>query len=96
MLRRCLGQIAARNPRVVRVSAIGLLSSIEARTEGIDDAEAAVLGLRHTMYENGVIARCAQAGDVVTVVFYPALVVDEEAIERGVKGVGDALASVLG
>ena len=96
VLRGCLEQIAAQNPRIVRVSAIGLLSSIEARTEGIADVEAVVFGLRHTMYENGVIARCSQAGDVVTVVFYPALVVDEEAVERGVEGVGDALASVLG
>lgn len=95
VLRSNLDEIAERNSRIVRVSAIGLLSSIEASVEGIEDVEAAVFGLRHAMYENGVIARCSQAEDVVTIVFYPALVVDERAIEQGVEGVGDALDSVL-
>jgi adenosylmethionine-8-amino-7-oxononanoate aminotransferase len=92
----CLEQVAARNPRIVRVSAIGLLSSIEACAEGIADVEAAIVGLRHMIYENGVIARCSQDRGVITVVFYPTLVIAEEAVESGVREVGDALASAFG
>jgi adenosylmethionine-8-amino-7-oxononanoate aminotransferase len=95
-LRRGLEAIAAQNARVVRVTVIGLLSSIELSAAGIDNVERAVLRVRHAMYENGVIARCSQAGEVVTVVFYPALVVSEADLERGVRAVGDAVGSVLG
>jgi hypothetical protein len=48
------------------------------------------------MYENGVIARCSRAGDVVSVVFYPALVVEEQDLVDGVAGVADALESAFG
>lgn len=95
-LRRSLEALAARNARVVRVTAIGLLSSIELSVDGIANVEEAVLRTRHAMYENGVLARCSQAGDVMTVVFYPALVVAAEDIEHGVRAVGDALGAVLG
>jgi adenosylmethionine-8-amino-7-oxononanoate aminotransferase len=95
-LRQGLDAIAAENERVVRVTAIGLLSSVELSTAGVDSVDHAVLRVRHAMYENGVIARCSQAGDVLTVVFYPALVVDEAELERGVRAVGDAVGSVLG
>jgi adenosylmethionine-8-amino-7-oxononanoate aminotransferase len=48
------------------------------------------------MYENGVIARAAQGGDLLSVVFYPPLVVSEDDLERGVAAVADALGSALG
>jgi adenosylmethionine-8-amino-7-oxononanoate aminotransferase len=95
-LRRRLEALAAGNARVVRITAIGLLSSIELSVDGIENVEEVVLRVRHAMYENGVIARCAQAGDVMTVVFYPALVVSADDLERGVLAVGDALESVIG
>ena len=53
-----------------------------------------VLRVRHAMYENGVIARAAQAGDLLSVVFYPPLVVSETDLEerrgrrRGRTGLG--------
>lgn len=96
LLQRSLEAFAARNGRVVRVTAIGLLSSIELSVDGIDDVEEVVLRVRHAMYEHGVLARCSQAGDVVSVVFYPALVVRADDLERGVRAVGDAVESVVG
>ena len=59
------------------------------------DGNAAVR-VRHAMYENGVIARASQAGDLLSVVFYPALVVSEDDLERGVAAVADALGSAVG
>jgi adenosylmethionine-8-amino-7-oxononanoate aminotransferase len=94
VLRRALDALAAANPRVLRTSVIGLLSSIELDVAGADAD--AVLRVRHAMYEHGVIARAAQAGDLLSVVFYPALVVSEADLEGGVAAVADALDSVLG
>jgi acetylornithine/succinyldiaminopimelate/putrescine aminotransferase len=48
------------------------------------------------MYEQGVLVRCSQAGGILTVVFYPALVVSDDDVERGVLAVGNALEAVLG
>jgi adenosylmethionine-8-amino-7-oxononanoate aminotransferase len=94
VLRRGLDALAGENPRVTRTSAIGLLSSIELNVDG-SDGNAAVR-VRHAMYENGVIARAAQGGDLLSVVFYPPLVVSEDDLERGVAAVADALGSALG
>ena len=96
VLLRSLEAVAAGTARVRRITAIGLLSSIELDVDGIADADEVVLRVRHAMYENGVLARCSQSGDVLTVVFYPALVVDEDDVERGVSAVGNALEAVLG
>jgi adenosylmethionine-8-amino-7-oxononanoate aminotransferase len=91
-----LEAVAARIPQVVRISAIGLLSSVEVEIDARYDPDSLVLALRHAMYENGVIARAAHGGGVATVVFYPVLTVDEDEVERGIAGVADALESVLG
>jgi putrescine aminotransferase len=96
VLRACLEDVAASLRRVCRTTAVGLLSSIEVRVEGLDDAEGLVLDLRHAIYESGVLARCSKAGDVVTVVFYPALVVAPDEIEAGVRAVGSALERCVG
>ena len=93
VLRRGLDAIAEANPRVLRTSAIGLLSSIELDVAGVDSD--AVLRVRHAMYENGVIARASQAGDLLSVVFYPVLVVSEADLEGGVSAVAEALDSVI-
>ena len=95
LLRSGLEALAARNARVMRVTAIGLLSSIELSADGIEDSEEVVLRVRHAMYQNGVIARSSHANGIVTVVFYPALVVSADDLERGVVAVGDAVESVL-
>lgn len=95
-LRRSLDAIADRTERVRRVTAIGLLSSIELDLDGVEDVDEVVLRVRHALYENGVLARCSQAGDVLTVVFYPALIVNDDDVERGVRGVGNALVAAVG
>ena len=94
-LRAALQAVAAAEPRVLRVSAIGLLSSLEVDVGASDDPEALVRALRHALYEQGVLARCSSAAGVLSVVFYTALVVDEADVEQGVAGVGRALAAVL-
>jgi adenosylmethionine-8-amino-7-oxononanoate aminotransferase len=96
MLRGGLEAFAARFPRVTRISVLGLLSSVELSIDGAGDVDDLVLRVRHAMYENGVLARCAGAGGVLSVVFYPPLVVGEEDLERGVAAVAGALESVLG
>ena len=47
---------AMRYPRLLRVSAIGLLSSVEVDIGGFDDPDTLVIDLRHAMYEHGLIA----------------------------------------
>jgi adenosylmethionine-8-amino-7-oxononanoate aminotransferase len=96
VLRRCLDAVAARIDRVRRITAIGLLSSIELDVEGVADVDDVLLRVRHAMYEQGVLVRCSQAGGILTVVFYPALVVSDDDVERGVLAVGNALEAVLG
>jgi adenosylmethionine-8-amino-7-oxononanoate aminotransferase len=96
VLRRQLESLRATVPDVARISVIGLLSSIEIDVSRRSDHERLVLAVRHRMYENGVVARCSCSGGVLTVVFYPALVVDEHGLESGVAGVGKALALALG
>lgn len=93
-LQASLDHLAARNARVVRITAIGLLSSIEVNTDGIGNVDELVLRLRHAMYENGVIARCSQAGEVVSIVFYPALVATADDVQSGVRAVEAALESL--
>ncbi len=96
ILRAGLESVGASLPRAYRVTAVGLLSSIEVSVNGFDDVDGVVLDVRHAMYENGVLARCSRAEDVVTVVFYPPLVVAPEEIEAGVQAVGNALEGCLG
>jgi adenosylmethionine-8-amino-7-oxononanoate aminotransferase len=96
VLRRWLDAVAARIDRVRRITAIGLLSSIELDVEGVADVDDVLLRVRHAMYEQGVLVRCSQAGGILTVVFYPALVVSDDDVERGVLAVGNALEAVLG
>ena len=96
LLRASLEAVAARLPRARCTTVVGLLSSIEVNADGLEDVGDLVLRIRHEMYENGVLARCSQAGDVVTVVFYPALIVGPHEIEAGVAAVGNALDTCLG
>lgn len=95
-LRANLERVAARVRNVLRVSAIGLLSSIEVDVAALAAPDTAVIALRHEMYERGVIARCAHSAGVLSVVFYTPLVVSEGDLEHGVAVVGEALEAVLG
>jgi adenosylmethionine-8-amino-7-oxononanoate aminotransferase len=96
VLRRELETLGDTVPRLLRVAAIGLLSSVELDIGGFDDPDTLVIDLRHVMYEHGLIARVSHAADTLTVVFYPALVVSEADVVAGVHALRDALARVLG
>jgi adenosylmethionine-8-amino-7-oxononanoate aminotransferase len=95
VLRRELETISPLLGRRVRVSVIGLLSSVEVDAADVDDPDGLVLAARHSMYEHGVIARASCTAGILTVVFYPALVVGEQDVVEGVEGLRDALADVL-
>jgi adenosylmethionine-8-amino-7-oxononanoate aminotransferase len=93
-LRRELEQIEPFLGLTVRVSVIGLLSSVEVEAD-IDDSDSLVMAIRHAMYERGVIARASYAGGILTVVFYPVLTVGERDIVEGVEALKNALGDVL-
>jgi putrescine aminotransferase len=85
-----------RIPAVVRVSVIGLLSSVEFRLPRDATAAAdAVLRIRARCYEAGVIARGAAfeaASQGIGAMFmYPPLVVSEDAVRSAIATIGDAL-----
>ncbi len=91
-----LGALRERIDGVLRVSVLGLLSSVEVDISGHPDPAALLTEVRHETYERGLIVRCAQADGVLTIVFYPTLVVDEEEVAAGTRLLGDALADLLG
>lgn len=91
-----LEALGERIDGVLRVSVLGLLSSVEVDISGHPDPAGLLTEVRHETYERGVIVRCAQAEGVLTVVFYPTLVVDDEDVSTGTRLLGDALADVLG
>ncbi len=90
-----LTELSAKNELVYRTSAIGLLGSVELDVGRLDDPMDVLIALRHAMYERGLLARSALEGDVLTVVFYPTLVVDEDDLATGVANLYEALAEVL-
>ena len=95
VLRRELERVHQATSRVVAISVIGLLASIELDVADRDDAQDLLIGLRHELYEHGVIARCAVGDGILTVVFYPTLVVSEEDLAFGGQAVADAVGAVM-
>ena len=95
VLRRELDRVHEATSRVVAISVIGLLASIELDVADRDDAQDLLIGLRHELYEHGVIARCAVGDGILTVVFYPTLVVSEEDLAFGGQAVADAVGAVM-
>jgi adenosylmethionine-8-amino-7-oxononanoate aminotransferase len=91
-----LDAIRSVTGRVRRVSCIGLLSSIELDVSDRGNGQAILTRLRHELYERGLIARCSVAGGVLTVVFYPTLIVSANEIALGTKIIGEALLAALG
>jgi adenosylmethionine-8-amino-7-oxononanoate aminotransferase len=91
-----LEAVGERTGRVLRVSAIGLLGSVEIDVSDHPDPAALLSEVRHETYERGVIVRCAQGEGVLTVVFYPMLVATEEDVATGTRVLDDALVAVLG
>jgi adenosylmethionine-8-amino-7-oxononanoate aminotransferase len=91
-----LNALRERIDGVLHVSALGLLSSVEVDISAHPDPARLLLDLRHETYERGLIVRCAQADGVLTVVFYPTLVVGEEDVATGIRLLGDTLTDLLG
>jgi adenosylmethionine-8-amino-7-oxononanoate aminotransferase len=81
--------------RVLRITAIGLLSSVELAVEDHPDPAGLLVDLRHEAYERGLIVRLAQAEGILTIVFYPTLVVGEDDMNAGTRILADAVAAKL-
>jgi adenosylmethionine-8-amino-7-oxononanoate aminotransferase len=96
VLTRELERVREATSRVLRISVVGLLSSVELDVSDRQDAADLLIALRHEMYERGLIARGSAGDGVLTVVFYPTLVVSEEDIAFGTQALADAVAAVLG
>ena len=90
-----LSRASARTGRGLRTSAIGLLGSVELDVSDHRDPVGLLSELRHETYDSGLIVRCAQAEGVLTVVFYPTLVVNADEVARGTELLGDALEALL-
>ena len=95
-VRAGLEALSDRIDGVLRVSVLGLLSSVEVDISSHPDPAALLTDVRHETYERGLIVRCAQADGVLTIVFYPTLVVGEEDVATGTRLLGDTLADLLG
>ena len=59
------------------------------------DPAALLLDLRHELYERGLIVRGAQADGILTIVFYPTLVVTAEEVDEGTSILADGAALSL-
>jgi adenosylmethionine-8-amino-7-oxononanoate aminotransferase len=91
-----LDAIGEVTDRVLRVSAIGLLSSVELDVSDHPDPAALLVDLRHEAYERGLIVRLAHGEGILTVVFYPTLVVTEEDVRAGTAILAGSVAEKLG
>ncbi len=95
VLRKELERVREATPRVVAISVIGLLSSVELDVADRDNELDLLVALRHEMYERGLIARGAVGDGILTVVFYPTFVVSEDDLAFGAQALADAVAAVL-
>ncbi len=83
VLERGLARVGERTGRPSRTSVIGLLGSVEIDVSDQADPAVLLLDLRHELYERGLIVRGAQADGILTIVFYPTLVVSAEEVDEG-------------
>jgi adenosylmethionine-8-amino-7-oxononanoate aminotransferase len=95
VLRRELERVREATQCVVAISVIGLLSSVELDVADRDNPQDLLISLRHEMYERGLIARAAVGDGILTVVFYPTLVVSEDDLAFGAQALADAVAAVM-
>ena len=90
--RAAFDAVAAASERPTRVSALGLMTGIEV---AVDEPPADLaLQIRHALYARGMAVRTGVADGVAAVLFYPPLIVDEEAVRSGIAAIGDGLAEV--
>jgi putrescine aminotransferase len=93
-LRRRLDEIANEAPWPSRASVIGLLGSLEFDVPADVDAEWFRALLWHESYEHGVVVRVTRAGQIVSVFFYPPLIITDQAMKEGLDRLGAAVRKV--
>lgn len=85
VLRRELERLRQSVGRVREVAVIGLLSSVNCDIADLPDPDRAVRHVRKTAYDNGLLVRVARDGGLLSVHFYPPLIVTEDDICSGVR-----------
>ena len=90
-----LARVGDLTQRLRHASVIGLLGSVEIDVSDHRDPASLLADVRHEMYEAGLIARGAQADGILTIVFYPTLVVTAEEVATGTAILADAVADRL-
>ncbi|KAB7623734.1 aspartate aminotransferase family protein [Verminephrobacter sp. Larva24] len=91
ILRRELQRLQNAVARVRYLSVIGLLSSVIVDISDRPDPDAVIRRVRNIAYDNGLLARVARDGALLSVHFYPPLVVAEQDIVAGVRALEIAL-----
>lgn len=82
-------------PWPTRVSAIGLLGSLEIKLPPEVDAERFRAQTWHECYQHGVVVRVTRSGDVVSVFFYPALTISGQRLQDGLDRLLVAMRRVI-
>ena len=95
ILRRELEHLASAVPQTLRVSVIGLMSSVEVDASRSGDMARFVRRVRHEAYENNLLVRVNPDGARVSAFFYPPLTVTEEDIVIGVKSLAAAFGAAF-
>jgi adenosylmethionine-8-amino-7-oxononanoate aminotransferase len=90
-----LARVGDLTQRLRHVSIIGLLGSVEIDVSDHTDPASLLADVRHEMFERGLIARGAQGDGILTIVFYPTLVVTAEEVAKGTAILADAVADRL-
>jgi len=90
VLRRELERLGSALSEVIRVSVIGLMSSVEVDASQVGDMPSFVRRVRHEAYKNNLLARVNPDGTRVSGFFYPPLNVTAEDIVTGVDALEKA------
>lgn len=94
VLRSRLEEIAGKTPWPSRASVIGLLGSLEICVPDEIDAEWLRAQLFHESYQRGVAVRVTRAAQVVSVFFYPPLIIGNERLREGLDLLAGAVRAV--
>ncbi|MBI00878.1 MAG: aspartate aminotransferase family protein [Chloroflexi bacterium] len=95
VLRYELEKIAQTIPQAIRVSVIGLMSSIEVNVSGVKDIPRMVRRVRHEAYQNDLLVRVNPDSDRISAFFYPPLTVTKENIIAGIRSLEVAFNAAL-
>jgi adenosylmethionine-8-amino-7-oxononanoate aminotransferase len=90
-----LARVGDLTQRLLHASVIGLLGSVEIDVSDHPDPASLLADVRHEMYQRGLIARGAQGDGILSIVFYPTLVVTAEEVATGTAILADAVADRL-